>query len=195
MDALLSGAGRPVAYYASLVPLAGSVNAALMLSQLIYWTGKGKRSDGWIFKIAKEWEQETGLSKDQQDTARKHLRATGIVYEKKKGIPPKVHFRIDQEALRNRWRDHLIARSQSTLSKDPETPLLETVNPSYQKPVFPAYIPETTQKSTAHNTTEMGEEERDCELRLREGRPQTGTPSSIADIVRYSAHLKTYEQE
>src|SRR5258706_13824713 len=57
--------GRPVAMHTRLVELTGSIKAALMLSQAIYWTrhGKGVREGGgWFFKSMQQGQRETGLS-------------------------------------------------------------------------------------------------------------------------------------
>ena len=85
---------RPIAFHRIFVEWTGSVNAALMLSQLVYWTKRTKDSEGWIYKSAIEWEEETGLSTREQATARKVLRLSGLVEEKLKGLPAILHFRI-----------------------------------------------------------------------------------------------------
>lgn len=84
----------PIAYHRIFVDWAGSVTGAVMLSQLFYWSKRTSNAEGWVYKTAKEWEEETGLSVREQATARRCLRDVGLVEEKLKGIPPKVHFRI-----------------------------------------------------------------------------------------------------
>ena len=56
---------RPVAYHPALVKVAGSVTAALFLSQLLYWHGKGSDPE-WIYKTQADMEEETGLSRREE---------------------------------------------------------------------------------------------------------------------------------
>ena len=94
---------RPVAYYPKLVKVTGSVNAAILLSQLGYWTPKAADPDGWVYKTQVEWEAETGLTRWEQETARRQLRDRGIVVEVKRGMPARLFFQIDVEALTSSW--------------------------------------------------------------------------------------------
>lgn len=90
---------RPIAFHRIFVTWAGSINAALMLSQLVYWTSRTKNKKGWIFKSIEQWEEETGLSRREQETARKHLKQSGLVLEKKAGMPLRLFFKIRKKKL------------------------------------------------------------------------------------------------
>ena len=94
---------RPVAYYPKLVKVTGSVNAAIFLSQLGYWTPKAADPNGWVYKTQAEWETETGLTRWEQETARRQLRDRGILTEVKRGMPARLFFQIDVEALTTTW--------------------------------------------------------------------------------------------
>lgn len=96
---------RPVAYYPKLVKVTGSVNAAIFLSQLGYWTPKAADPDGWVYKTQAEWETETGLSRWEQETARRQLRERGVLSEIKRGMPARLFFQIDVEALTATWEE------------------------------------------------------------------------------------------
>ena len=100
---LLRDLGRPVAYYPALVPVAGSVNASILLCQLLYWDGKQDDPEGWIYKTQDDLREETGLTRAMQEEARDKLRKNGILEEVKRGIPAKLYYRIDQDALQNAW--------------------------------------------------------------------------------------------
>ncbi|HEY6373873.1 MAG TPA: hypothetical protein VIX37_25095, partial [Candidatus Sulfotelmatobacter sp.] len=79
----------------------GSVQAALMLSQAIYWLnperhGQSRGKDnGWFWKTRDEWEDELGLSRWEQESARKQLRLTKFWLEKEKRLEHKIYFSID----------------------------------------------------------------------------------------------------
>lgn len=90
---------RPVAYHPILAKACGGVSAALFLSQLLYWTGKGKLASGWIWKSADDMQEETGLTRNEQKTARHKLKAQGIIEEKLAGVPATLHYRVDFDAL------------------------------------------------------------------------------------------------
>lgn len=91
---LLRHFDRPIAFHRIFVDWTESVNAALMLSQLVYWSQRTNSESGWVFKTATEWQEETGLSRREQEFARKALRERKLVEEVVCGIPAKLHFRL-----------------------------------------------------------------------------------------------------
>jgi hypothetical protein len=99
LRALLDAIDRPVAFHRCLVDPAGSIGAALMLGQAIYWTKRTKDTDGWFWKTQAEWKDEVGISDSEQLTVRRSLRETVFWLEEKKGLPPKIYFKVDLDAL------------------------------------------------------------------------------------------------
>lgn len=101
--------GRPVAVYPRLTKALGSTTAMLFFCQLMYWDGKGDDEDGWIYKTQDEWEEEIGLTRREQETARKRLKAAGVLEERRRGVPAKLYYRINHEAastvLSSVWRN------------------------------------------------------------------------------------------
>ena len=93
---------RPIAFHRALVEMTGGVKPALMLGQLIYWSKRTKDTDGWVYKTQKEWEEETGLTRREQDTARKLLKERGIIQEKLAKSPARIHYRINPEYAQKR---------------------------------------------------------------------------------------------
>ncbi len=93
--------GRVVAYYPGLARRVGGVKAAVMLSQLLYWSGVPvvRQRGGWLYKSVEEMERETGLTKAEQQTARKALLALGLVEARLKGIPRTWFYRVDLPRL------------------------------------------------------------------------------------------------
>lgn len=89
---------RPIAFHRCFVDLAGSVNAALMLSQAVYWQRCNDES-AWWFQTQEKWERETGLSKREQETARRDLRELSFWEERFSGLPRKLYFRVDLDKL------------------------------------------------------------------------------------------------
>ena len=79
----------------------GVHDAAVLLSQLIYWCDKGKSPDRYIFKTYCEWHDETHLSEYRVKKAAKKLEAMGILKIKKKKAhgAPTMHYKLDCKAL------------------------------------------------------------------------------------------------
>lgn len=89
---------RPIAYHRSFVPIVGVIGS-VMLSQAVYWSTRTSNKEGWFYKTEKEWEDETGLSRWEQETARKRMIKSKIIEIKRKGIPAKLYFKINIKKL------------------------------------------------------------------------------------------------
>ena len=100
---VLSLLGQGVlAFHPRLVQLTGSLSSALMLSQSLYWTRiKAERGDkdAWFWKTRESWRAEIGLSRHEQDSARKRLLLAGVVEERRAGMPARLWFRVDLDRL------------------------------------------------------------------------------------------------
>ena len=58
-------------------------------------------ADGWFIRSQEQWTQETGLSRWEQETARRALRRSGLLEERRVGMPAKLWFRVRPDAV---WR-------------------------------------------------------------------------------------------
>ncbi|OGM18803.1 hypothetical protein A2686_02070 [Candidatus Woesebacteria bacterium RIFCSPHIGHO2_01_FULL_38_10] len=85
---------KPIAFNPLLAKAIGSVKAGLLLSQLLYWWGKGQNPE-WIYKTIDEIEEETALSRYEQDGAIQKIKNLKLVEVKRKGIPAKRHFKLN----------------------------------------------------------------------------------------------------
>lgn len=101
---------RPIAYHRVFATLTGSVKAAVFLSQAVYWQKRAKQADGWWYKTAEEWEEETGLSRHEQDTARKACEK--YLKSDLRSVPATLFWKVDEEALS---ADLLAESGQSSL--------------------------------------------------------------------------------
>ena len=99
---LLDVFDAPGSFHRCLVPVTGGVTAALMLSQAI-WTTQSLDpcADGWFIRSQDQWAQETGLSRWEQETARRALRRAGLLEERRLGMPARLWFRVCPDAV---WR-------------------------------------------------------------------------------------------
>ena len=87
-------AGKPVAYFQQLVKPLGSVNASILFGHFFYWNDKGCSELG-IYRTAEEIEEETGLSVQEQRTARAKLRKCGVLIETEKRIEHRIYYKLD----------------------------------------------------------------------------------------------------
>ena len=82
--------------------IAGDTAAGLLLSQLIYWTRRGVDvaiRNGWIFKTAHDWQQETGMSWKVQRRARAKLLWLDLIDERRLTMPARLEFRLKLSTL------------------------------------------------------------------------------------------------
>jgi hypothetical protein len=93
---------RPIAFHRVFVTLTGSVTSALFLSQSLYWQN---RCDGWFWKTQEQWEDETGLSRREQESARNRLKDLGLIHEERRGSPAKLYFQVDLERVQTRMAE------------------------------------------------------------------------------------------
>ncbi len=88
---------RPVLYYPNLARAVGGVRPAILLCQLMYWQGTKVGQE--FYKIVTELTAETGLTPEEQATARKTLIKLGVITAKRKGWPAIWHYQVHLERL------------------------------------------------------------------------------------------------
>lgn len=88
---------RPIAYHALLAKAFKSPTLAIMWCQLYYWSERTEDKDGWVYKTAQQMFDETGLTRENQDTARRIATKLGVIEDKVAGTPPKIHYRVNLE--------------------------------------------------------------------------------------------------
>lgn len=92
---------RVIPYYPDFKEISGSIQSAIMLAQLCYWSGAKNVAvrGGWLYKTVQQFLDEAGLSKKQQYIARKRLETIGVIECKLKGIPRRWWYRVNFEVL------------------------------------------------------------------------------------------------
>lgn len=86
------------------ITMTGSIEAALLLSQIIYWSDRTVMKDGWFAKSYSEWENELTLTQYQVSNAiKKTLNEFGVETKLKKfNDIPTLHYRINTPVFLNR---------------------------------------------------------------------------------------------
>jgi hypothetical protein len=90
---------RVVGYSPDLARIVGGATIGLFLSQLLFLSDKGHNPDGWVYKSEAEMGKETGLSKREQQTARRKLLALGVIAIMRGGWKNTYHFKVIWEKL------------------------------------------------------------------------------------------------
>ena len=80
-----------------IVALDHDIPAALLCSQLVYWTDRTEDPEGWIWKTYPQWHDELALTEYQVRRATDRLRKLGLVETKlaKVNGAPTLHYRFD----------------------------------------------------------------------------------------------------
>ena len=109
---LLQFAGQKnvITVYRAFVDFTGSIETAIMLSQLLYWTPRSSM-DGWIAKSDLEFQEELCLSRHAVRKARSILKEMEIIEAKNKRFKgsPTTHYKVDLDVLTRQW----IVRNQT----------------------------------------------------------------------------------
>lgn len=90
---------RPIAFHPQLARMLGGINAALLFQQIAFWSNtkadSGSGYGAWIWKTQADLESETTMTRYEQEGARSLLRRRGVVEEKRRGVPARLHYRIN----------------------------------------------------------------------------------------------------
>ena len=90
--------GRTITVPVKLIHAIGP-KGALFIAQLFFWKGKQKDEEGWIYKTKLELEEETGLSRWEQDKCVEDLKNKKILETKYDRLDHRLHYRIHTDTL------------------------------------------------------------------------------------------------
>jgi len=136
---LLDLFAEPIMFRRAYVGVTGSVTAALWLSNVVsraeelsyaardaadgatgtdtesHIAAAGPFDRGWFERSAELIEDDTGLSRFEQVTARRCLREQGILHERRIGMPARLQFWVDHERLGSLLKEAAETRWGSSL--------------------------------------------------------------------------------
>ena len=120
--ATYSGNERHITIPKIYLELTNDYPTAALLNQMIFWSDKTKRRDGFFYKTYKEWEEETFLSEYQVRRASNSLKELGFLETKLKKAngSPTLHYKLDMDALSESIVKKLKNRNQTNLRNDTE---------------------------------------------------------------------------
>lgn len=108
VDELLKQAGNDEKIFTPklFVQFTGSLSAAAMLNQLLFWHDKGQLADNWVFKSDEHWSKELCISKHAVSQARNILKRMGLIKTRISRAPsgsPMHHYQCDLAQVRKLW--------------------------------------------------------------------------------------------
>jgi hypothetical protein len=101
----LLGANSTIALHFEVIRACGSYEAAALCEQVVYWMPKAADPDGWVYKTAREWQEELCLTRRGFDGARASLEASGFLESTHKRVlrgathTNVLSMRVDVDAL------------------------------------------------------------------------------------------------
>jgi hypothetical protein len=118
---------RVVGYSPDLARIVGGATIGLFLSQLLFLSDKGNNPEGWVYKSEQEMGKETGLTKREQQTARRKLLALGVILIMRGGWKNTYHFKVLWEKLYQVIAG--IQRPQNAATQKNERPQIVSTEP------------------------------------------------------------------
>ncbi|MCK9550429.1 hypothetical protein [Aquamicrobium sp.] len=95
---------KPIGFYRVYKRLTGNTNAALLLSQLMYWFSHKDK----FFKTDSDIMEETELTKKELETAKIKLKKLDFLAVTREGIPAKTYYMINWEKYEKTLRDFVV---------------------------------------------------------------------------------------
>ena len=97
----------PIVFHRIFVDITGSVTAALWLSYALYALAKHPERESWFWHTARDWLESTGLSRREQESARRVLVGRNLVLQQRAGMPARLHFKVNLDELGRGLAVHL----------------------------------------------------------------------------------------
>jgi hypothetical protein len=178
-EAIKNLIARPIAYHRAFA-IFGGATVAIFLSQAYYWTDRGEDPTGWFYKTRDEWERETGLTRSEQETARRKLRDQGILEEKLKGVPCQLYFKVNEDRLMELLGFDNVQLAGNQPTRRRKTRKQDGAIPSYKDAEnLPARRPENDQQE-GENPTSFNNESKNTQEITHKTTPQN-TQAPVSD--------------
>lgn len=97
----LSGHDRVVTVPKIYIEMTGNINDAILLNQIVFYSDKSKRTDGFFYKTYVEWTEELCLTEKQVRYSVKKLKDLDLIETKvmKANGSPTVHYKLLSDNL------------------------------------------------------------------------------------------------
>ena len=115
-----SGNENAVVVRPAFVKFTGSLEAGMLLSQLLYWRPRTGRSDDWFYKSDKELQEELCLSRRAVRNAKVVLRKLEIITTRTRRAngAPVTHYNINLDVLGRKWQEWIQEQNAARTEED-----------------------------------------------------------------------------
>ena len=113
-----SGHKNVISFPVIYLDIAEDMNTAALLNQMVFWSDKSKRRDGFFYKTYLEWTEEIRLSEYQLRRSVKKLRDLGFIETKVKRAngSPTTHYKVNMDKISESILKELQFRNQTNSS-------------------------------------------------------------------------------
>jgi len=193
----ISGQDNIVVVHKAFVGFTGSLEAGMLLGQLLYWTPRSQVGGGWIAKNDEECAGELCLSIYGVRKARTTLEKMDILETRiaKFGGTPMLHYRIKQDELTTAWTAWVNSDSAKSQSPLCDTEQSNSAKSQSQPCEIVDSLTETTPETTTENNTGGASAPNDTPIPQGEPQSETApepvTPSTFqgwVETIRDSAN-------
>lgn len=96
-----SGQERTITVPKIYVEMVGDYTTAILLNQIVFYSDKSKRTDGFFYKTYKDWQEELMLTERQVRLSTNKLKDLKLVETKLKKADgsPTLHYKLDMDVL------------------------------------------------------------------------------------------------
>ena len=117
-----SGHKNVISFPVIYLDIAEDMNTAALLNQMVFWSDKSKRRDGFFYKTYLEWTEEIRLSEYQLRRSVKKLRDLGFIETKVKRAngSPTTHYKVNMDKISESILKELQFRNQTNSSLQTE---------------------------------------------------------------------------
>lgn len=180
---MLKNTGRAIAYRPNLARLFGGVIAEIFFEQIFYWQDKADPVLG-VYKTQEELEIETGLSRKEQETARKLLREKGVLIETHKRLEHRMYYKIDCEKL-----DELLATLANDTNEHSRMP-----ESDIRKCDKVAFVNTRDYNTRLHTNTPLPPEGESADADMEDEGESSPAEKQESDHVDYSGIANAYNE-
>ena len=113
-------AGRRISYIPAFVPITGSVNSSILLSQIMYWIEQKGGEENKIWHTDQEFMDETGLAFDELRAAKTKLKRCTFIQISLEGVPARTNYKMDIGSLMT-CLNEVCKSSNSQIVESPQT--------------------------------------------------------------------------
>ena len=173
----MAGNQKQIVIPRALVSFAGSLDAAILLNQIMYWSSDGENGQprcgakGWIAKTEKMWVEELCLSGYAIRKARKALEELGVIDTclRKWAGSPTTHYRL-ADKFEDKWIEWL-RKMDSTKTENPICEMNEsssetTSETTYREDADPSPSGDAVQPALIQTASDPVEKESDTRKEL-----------------------------